>query len=65
MRRLDGVAPRTTLPPFLLLLMIYAGVHVLMAVFMGQTSAYQLFLSSQVCGLIVFLMWWMTGTVLI
>ncbi|XP_011688935.1 PREDICTED: uncharacterized protein LOC105450683 [Wasmannia auropunctata] len=49
----------------LTILMIYAGIHVLLAVIAWQTPAHQFFVSSQICGLFAFLMWQLTGTILI
>ncbi|KYN02434.1 PREDICTED: uncharacterized protein LOC108774274 [Cyphomyrmex costatus] len=48
----------------LTILMIYVGIHVLLAV-IARTSAYQFFMSSQICGVLAFLMWQLTGTILI
>ncbi|KYM80000.1 hypothetical protein ALC53_09526 [Atta colombica] len=48
----------------LTILIIYVGIHVLLAI-MVRTSAYQFFMSSQICGVFAFLMWRLTGTILI
>lgn len=67
MTKLNGLAPKGTLTLFLCLtiLLIYAGIHVLLAVIAWQTPAYQYFVSSQICGVLAFLMWRLTGTILI
>ncbi|XP_067213624.1 uncharacterized protein [Linepithema humile] len=49
----------------LTMLAIYAGIHVLLAVITWRTPAYQFFVSSQICGALAFLMWHITGTILI
>jgi len=54
--------------PFFLSLMIFAiytGIHILLAVITWRTPAYQFFASSQICGALAFLMWQITGTILI
>jgi len=48
----------------LIILIIYVGIHVLLAI-MVRTSAYQFFMSSQICGVFAFIMWRLTGTILI
>lgn len=67
MKRLNRLTPNKASPLFLCLtiLGIYAGIHVLLAVITWQTPAYQFFVSSQICGVLVFLMWRLTGTILI
>lgn len=65
--RLNRLIPKKV-PSFFLLLIIfiiYAGIHVLLAIITWQTSIYQYFVSSQICGILVFLMWRITGTILI
>ncbi|EZA58979.1 hypothetical protein X777_16938 [Ooceraea biroi] len=67
MRRLNGLTPKRASPLFqyLLILSIYVGIHVLLAVIAWRTPAYQLFASSQICGFFAFLMWRISGTILI
>lgn len=67
MKRLNGLTPKRASPFFLCLtiLVIYAGIHILLAVITWQTPAYQFFVSSQICGVLAFLMWRLTGTILI
>lgn len=67
MIRLNGLMPKRVSPLFLCLtiLLIYAGIHVLLAVIAWRTPAYQFFVSSQICGVLAFLMWRLTGTILI
>lgn len=50
---------------FLMIFAIYAGIHLLLAVITWRTPAYQFFASSQICGALAFLMWRLTGTILI
>lgn len=68
MTRLNWLTPKTPKSPLFLcltILVIYAGIHVLFAVIAWRTPAYQFFASSQICGVLVFLMWRLTGTILI
>jgi len=67
MIRLNRLMPKRVSPLFLCLtiLLIYAGIHVLLAVIAWRTPAYQFFVSSQICGVLAFLMWRLTGTILI
>lgn len=67
MMRLNGLTLKRASPLFLCLtiLVIYAGIHVLLAVIAWRTPAYQFFASSQICGVLAFLMWRLTGTILI
>ncbi|CAL1687271.1 unnamed protein product [Lasius platythorax] len=66
-KRLNGLTSKavSSLFLYLIIFIIYAGFHVLLAVITWRTSAYQFFVSSQICGIIAFLMWRMTGTILI
>lgn len=50
---------------YLAMFAIYAAIHVLLAVITWRTPAYQFFVSSQICGALAFLMWQITGTILI
>jgi len=66
MTRLNGLTKRASLLFLCLtILMIYAGIHILLAVIAWRTPAYQFFVSSQICGVLAFLMWRLTGTILI
>lgn len=67
MTRLKKLTSKKAPPVFLCLtiLLIYAGILVLLAVIAGRTPAYQFFVSSQICGVLAFLMWRLTGTILI
>jgi len=66
MTRLNGLMKRASLLFLCLtILIIYAGIHVLLAVIAWRTPAYQFFASSQICGVLAFLMWRLTGTILI
>jgi len=66
MTRLNGLTKRSSLLFLCLtILMIYAGIHILLAVIAWRTPAYQFFVSSQICGVLAFLMWRLTGTILI
>ncbi|TGZ32797.1 Uncharacterized protein DBV15_00895 [Temnothorax longispinosus] len=66
MTRLNGLTKRAS-PLFLCLtiVLIYAGIHVLLAVIAWRAPAYQFFVSSQICGVLALLMWRLTGTILI
>ncbi|KYQ48003.1 hypothetical protein ALC60_12963 [Trachymyrmex zeteki] len=66
MMKLNKLTLKITSPLLLCLtiLIIYVGIHVLLAV-IARTSAYQFFMSSQICGVFVFFMWRLTGTILI
>lgn len=66
-KKLNGLTPKlvSSLFLYLMIFIIYAGIHVLLAVITWRTSAYQFFASSQICGLLAFLMWRITGTILI
>lgn len=66
-KKLNGLIPKvvSSLFLYLMIFIIYAGIHVLLAVITWRTSAYQFFASSQICGLLAFLMWRITGTILI
>lgn len=66
-KKLNGLTPKvaSSLLLYLMIFIIYAGIHVLLAVITWRTSAYQFFASSQICGLLAFLMWRITGTILI
>lgn len=66
-KTLNRLTPKKVSPFFLFLMIfiIYAGIHVLLAVITWRTSVYQYFASSQICGILVFLMWRITGTILI
>jgi len=61
------VIPKTvsSLLLYLLILIIYAGMHVIMVVTAQNTLVHQFFLYSQLCGFFVFLMWEITGTITI
>lgn len=67
MTRLNGLTPKGAATLFLglTILLIYAGIHALLAVIAWRTPAYQFFVSSQICGVLAFLMWRLTGTILI
>lgn len=66
MTRLEGLTNRpSTFFLCLTILLIYAGIHILLAVIARRTPAYQFFVSSQICGVFVFLMWRLTGMILI
>ncbi|XP_070165450.1 uncharacterized protein [Polyergus mexicanus] len=66
-KKLNRLTSKTMSPfsLFLIIFIIYAGIHVLLAVITWRTSVYQYFASSQICGILVFLMWRITGTILI
>ncbi|XP_072744968.1 uncharacterized protein [Anoplolepis gracilipes] len=66
-KRLNGLTQKTVASVFtyLMIFIIYVGIHVLLAVTTWQTSVYQFFASSQICGILAFLMWRITGTILI
>lgn len=66
-KKLNRLSPKAMSPFFLFLMIfiIYAGIHVLLALITWRTSVYQYFASSQICGILVFLMWRITGTILI
>jgi hypothetical protein len=55
----------TSLILYLLILILYAGIHILMATTARNTSLHQFFLYSQLCGFFVFLIWEITGKILI
>lgn len=63
---LNGLTPKRvpSLRSYLTIVMIYAVIHVLLAVLTWRTSTYQFFLSSQICGIIAILMRKITGTIL-
>jgi len=67
MERLNRLTAIRASPFFLSLTIfaIYAGIHVLLAIITWRTPAYQFFASSQICGALAFLMWQITGTILI
>ncbi|XP_029163495.1 uncharacterized protein LOC114934946 [Nylanderia fulva] len=66
-KRLNGLISKvvSSLFLYLMIFIIYAGIHVLLAVITWRTSAYQYFASSQICGILAFLMWRITGNILI
>lgn len=66
-KRLNGLTSKVASSLFLCLVIfiIYAGIHILLAVITWRTSAYQFFVFSQICGIFAFLMWRLTGTILI
>ncbi|KYN33760.1 hypothetical protein ALC56_12018 [Trachymyrmex septentrionalis] len=66
MLRLNRMTLKITSPLLLglIILTIYVGIHILLAI-IARTSAYQFFMSSQICGIFAFLMWRLTGTILI
>lgn len=66
----ETVAARLSKKPqplimILIILLIYVGVHILLAVFVWRSPAYQFFVTSQFCGFLVFLVWRITGRILI
>lgn len=63
-KKLNGLTA-SSLFLYLMIFIIYAGIHVLLAVTTWRTSVYQFFASSQICGFFAFLMWRITGTILI
>ncbi|XP_020284581.1 uncharacterized protein LOC109855128 [Pseudomyrmex gracilis] len=63
---LNGFTPKRipSLRSYLIIVMIYAVMHVLLVILTWRTSTYQFFLSSQICGIIAILMRRITGTIL-
>lgn len=66
-KSMKGSKPQraSILVPCLTIVTIYAGMHVLLAALAWQTPAHHFFVSSQICGILVLLMWRITGTILI
>lgn len=63
----NGLKRRGTsiLVSYLMIMTIYVGIHILLAVLTWQTPAHHFFVSSQICGILALLMWRITGTILI
>jgi len=64
-RGMCAAMPRRTssLCLYLVILIFYAGLHLLMATVAHETWVHQFFVYSQLCGFFVFVMWRITGTV--
>lgn len=63
-----NVLKQKRMPPifiYLMILIFYAGIQLSVAAIAWQTLTYQIFVSSQICGILAFLMWKITGTILI